>query len=89
MQKEVIFIKKKRKPLKIIAFSLLFVFLTGVLSAGTLAAALYVYMNNIDAELDVEMLAGNLGLPTKIYYKDESGSDAELLRLHGEENRIW
>ena len=89
MQKEVIFIKKKRKPLKIIAFSLLFVFLTGVLSAGTLAAALYVYMNNIDAELDVEMLAGNLGLTTKIYYKDESGSDAELLRLHGEENRIW
>ena len=70
MQKEVIFIKKKRKPLKIIAFSLLFVFLTGVLSAGTLTAALYVYMNNIDAELDVEMLAGNLGLTTKIYYKD-------------------
>ena len=72
MQKEVIFIKKKRKPLKIFAFSLLFVFLAGVLSAGTLAAALYVYMDNIDAELDVEMLAGNLGLTTKIYYTDKS-----------------
>ena len=89
MQKEVIFIKKKHKPLKIFAFSLLFVFLTGVLSACTLAAALYVYMDNIDAELDVEMLAGNLGLTTKIYYNDESGNEAELLRLHGEENRIW
>jgi len=89
MQKEVIFTKKKRKPLKIFALSLLFVFLTGVLSAGTLAGALYIYMNSIDAELDVEMLAGNLGLTTKIYYTDESGNEAELLRLHGEENRIW
>lgn len=75
--------------MKIFAFSLLFVFLAGVLSAGTLAAALYVYMDNIDAELDVEMLAGNLGLTTKIYYTDESGKTNELLRLHGEENRIW
>lgn len=89
MQKEVIFTKKKRKTLKILALSLLFVFLTGVLGAGALAAALYVYMDNIDAELDVEMLAGNLGLTTKIYYTDESGNEAELMRLHGEENRIW
>ena len=89
MQKEVIFIKKKARPLKIIAFSLLFVILVGVLSAGALAGALYIYMNNIDAELDVKMLAGNLGLTTKIYYTDQSGNEAELLRLHGEENRIW
>ena len=89
MQKEVIFTKKKRKPLKIFALFLLFVFLVGVLSAGALAGALYIYMDNIDAELDVEMLAGNLGLTTKIYYTDESGGEAELLRLHGEENRIW
>ena len=89
MQKEVIFIKKKARPLKIIAFSLLFVFLVGVLSAGALASSLYIYMTNIDAELDVKMLAGSLGLTTKIYYTDEDGKEAELLRLHGEENRIW
>ena len=68
---------------------LLFVFLVGLLSAGALASSLYLYMKNIDAELDIEMLAGNLGLTTKIYYTKPDGSEAELLRLHGEENRIW
>ncbi len=89
IQKEVIFIKKKRKPLKIIALVLLAVFLVGTLTTGALAASLFAYMKNIDAELDVEMLAGNLGLTTKIYHTQENGEEAELLRLHGTENRIW
>ncbi len=89
IQKEVIFIKKKRKPLKIIAIVLLTVFLVGVFTTGALAASLFAYMKGIDAELDVEMLAGNLGLTTKIYYTAGNGEEAELLRLHGTENRIW
>ncbi len=89
IQKEVIFIKKKHKALKIIALVLLAIFLTGMLTTGALAASLFVYMKNIDAELDVEMLAGNLGLTTKIYYAAKNGEEAELLRLHGTENRIW
>lgn len=83
-----IFIKKKKKRLKIFALSLLFVFLTAVLTSGALACSLYFYMDNIDSELDVKMLAGNLGLTTKIYYS-EGEKEYELLRLHGEENRIW
>ncbi|MBQ9745641.1 MAG: PBP1A family penicillin-binding protein [Clostridia bacterium] len=74
--------------MKIAALALLFVFLAGVLSAGVLASSLYLYMKNIDAELDIKMLAGNLGLTTKIYHLHD-GEEAELLRLHGEENRIW
>ncbi len=89
IQKEVIFIKQKRKPLQIIALVLLTIFLVGTLTAGALAASLFTYMKGIDAELDIEMLAGNLGLTTKIYYTGENGEQAELLRLHGAENRIW
>ena len=75
--------------MKVFAVILLFVFLVGVLSAGALAASFCLYMKNIDAELDIEMLAGNLGLTTKIYYTPSGGEETELLRLHGEENRIW
>ena len=89
IQKEVIFIKKKRKPLKIILLVLLTIFLVAAISTGALAASFYAYMKNIDAELDIEMLAGNLGLTTKIYYTPKNGEETELLRLHGTENRIW
>ena len=88
IQKEVIFIKKKRKPLKIILVTLLTFFLIGTISMGAVAASLFVYMKNIDSELDIEMLAGNLGLTTKIYHV-KNGEETELLRLHGTENRIW
>ena len=81
--------KKKRRPLKIIGLIFLSVFLVAIISAATLASSLYLYMTNIDAHLDVGTLAGNLGLTTKIYYTDGNGEKAELLRLHGEENRIW
>ena len=75
--------------MKILAFCLLFVFLAGVLSSVTLASSLYLYMKNIDSDLDIEMLAGNLGLTTKIYCIENGDEEKELLRLHGEENRIW
>ena len=89
MQKEVIFMKKRRNPLKVIGIIVLTFVLVFTVSAGTLASALYIYMKNIDAELDIEKLAGNLGLTTKIYYTKKDGEEAELLRLHGTENRIW
>ncbi len=75
--------------MKIILLTLLTVFLVVAISTGAVAASLFVYMKNIDAELDIEMLAGNLGLTTKIYYTPKNGEETELLRLHGTENRIW
>lgn len=89
IQKEVIFIKRKNKILKRILYSVLSVFLVGTLCAVTISGALFMYMKNIDASLDVETLAGGLGLTTKIYYKPTEDTEEELLRLHGPENRIW
>ena len=68
---------------------MLSIVLVFVISTGILASALYVYMDNIDASLDIEALSGDLGLTTKIYYVNDDGVEEELLRLHGEENRIW
>ena len=79
IQKEVIFIKKTRKILKATALVLLTFFLIGTVSAGALAASFFVYLKNIDAELDIDMLAGNLGLTTKIYHV-QNGEEGELLR---------
>ncbi len=81
--------KKKRRPLKIVGLIFLSIFLVAVISTAALASSLYLYMTNIDAHLDVGTLAGNLGLTTKIYCTDDNGEKNELLRLHGEENRIW
>ncbi len=89
IQKEVIFIKQKNKILKRISYTLLSLFLVAFLSASAVASALFIYMKNIDADLDVRALAGGLGLTTKIYYRPTQDTEEELLRLHGSENRIW
>ena len=89
IQKEVIFIKRTKKIFKRIFYAFLAVFLVGLLCAVTVSGALFMYMKNIDAELDVQTLAGGLGLTTKIYYTSPEGEELELLRLHGKENRIW
>lgn len=70
-------------------YTILTCILIAFLSASAVASVFLVYMNNIDAELDVATLAGGLGLTTKIYYNPTTDNEEELLRLHGTENRIW
>lgn len=89
IQKEVIFIKRKNKVIKRILYSLLGVVLVALICAATVSGAFVYYMKNIDASLDIKTLASGLGLTTKIYYTNKSGNEEELLRLHGNENRIW
>lgn len=89
IQKEVIFIKQKSKIFKRIFYIFLSLILVGMLCAISVSGALFLYMKNIDASLDVRTLAGGLGLTTKIYYKPSDVEETELLRLHGTENRIW
>lgn len=65
---------------------------TAALTGIILASAFFLYMKyGIDDGLDMEALAGEQNLTTKLYYTDETGVETEWEseRLFGTENRIW
>lgn len=79
---------KKYSFRKIIYGVLATLVLTGII----LLSAFFLYMKyGIDDGLDIEALAGEQNLTTKLYYTDESGEEKEWEseRLFGTENRIW
>ena len=65
---------------------------TSLLTGFLLLSAFFLYMKfGIDDSLDMEALAGEQNLTTKLYYTDETGAEKEWEseRLFGTENRIW
>ena len=87
--------KKKRREHKgfrrfgIVVCSL---FLIGLISVSTVG--LYVLKNMMDfvngeVAIDLDEYKANQSQTTILYTLDDNGNEIELIRLHGEENRIW
>ena len=79
IQKEVIFIKRSKKIMRVLSR----VFLSGIsvlfLCAIILSASLFVYMKNIDPKIDESIFSDSLGLTTKIYSTSgENGENTEI-----------
>lgn len=82
--------KKKRSTGRIVATTLLSLFLVAVISVGLVAAAVVVYISSVDPDVDFDLNSLNLAYTSIVYAQDpETGEIIEVSSLHGQENRIW
>ncbi len=86
--------KKKKEHKGLTRFGIIFcsILLIGIVSVSTVG--LYVLKNtsdfvNGDVAIDLDEYKANQSQTTIMYTLDDDGNEIELIRLHGEENRIW
>lgn len=87
--------KKKRgehKGLRRFGIIICSIFLVGLISVSSVG--LYVLKNmsdfvNGEVAIDLDEYKANQSQTTILYTLDDNGNEVELIRLHGEENRIW
>lgn len=68
------------------------VFLIGLVSVSTVGLYALKYVSsfvNGDVAIDLDEYKANQSQTTILYTLDDDGNEMELIRLHGEENRIW
>ena len=92
--------KKKRKPrqkkdhkhLRRFGIILCSLFLIGLISVSSVGLYVLKYMAdfvNGEVAIDLDIYKANQSQTTILYTVDDDGNEIELIRLHGEENRIW
>ena len=87
--------KKKRKEHKvlrrigIVICSFMLIGLISVSSVGIFVLKNLSDFVNGDVAIDLDEYKSNQSQTTILYTVDDTGKEVELIRLHGEENRIW
>lgn len=87
--------RKKRKEHKgfrrfgIIMCSFILIGLISVSSVGLYVLKHMADFVNGDVAIDLDEYKANQSRTTILYTVDDNGNEVELIRLHGEENRIW
>lgn len=86
--------QKKKHPVLRVIFSTIFVFVSICIVCASVAVS-YVYnysvnyINDEENAMDLEIYKANQAQTSIIYAYDSNKKLVELLRLHGEENRVW
>lgn len=84
--------KKEHKHLRRFGIMLCAFFLIGLISVSSVGLYVLKYMAdfvNGDVAIDLDIYKANQSQTTILYTLDENNNEVELIRLHGEENRIW
>lgn len=82
--------KKKRKTLRYIGFTLVTLMLIGLTCLGICGTAFAYYIRKyVSKDVDIDLDSFRLNFTSFIYYIDDNGSEVELEKLHGKEDRVW
>ncbi len=86
--------KQKKDHTKLRKFGIVVcsIFLVGLISVSTIGLYMLKYMSdfvNGEVAIDLDEYKANQSQTTILYTLDDDGNEVELIRLHGEENRIW
>lgn len=84
--------KKDYKNLRRVGIIICSLFLVGLISVSSVGLYVLKYMTdfvNGDVAINLDEYKANQSQTTILYTLDDDGKEVELIRLHGEENRIW
>lgn len=84
--------KKEHKNLRRFGIVLCSLFLIGLISVSSVGLYVLKYMTDFvsgEVAIDLDIYKENQSQTTILYTLDDDGNEVELIRLHGEENRIW
>lgn len=84
--------RKEHKGLRRIGIFICSFCLIGLISVSSVGLYVLKYMSEFvsgDVAIDLDEYKSNQSQTTILYTVDDDGREVELIRLHGEENRIW